>query len=173
MKLLSRQKNEPTVVKASNSNKENTCMQLYPFRIHHAFRSEAGPIWICRQVFEKQTEEQIRKNPLLLFWRNDMLRKPSRYGAYTACWVGKGIRCHGIFLILFLSGKTPFLGAYRVHSHLHVFDVDLEPSLIDEFEQQEGNRAQARMHRQNIFNPVKFIDVYGDVTDDMEELPEA
>lgn len=148
-------------------------MDLNTFRIEHAFQSEAGPLWICRQVYNKQESEQVDRNPLLLFWRNDLLRKPRRYGNYSACWTEMGIKCHGMFLLLFLPGKTPFLGAYRVHSHLHSFDLEYSPITQADFEPAKAYQAQARLRMLDQFTPERFIETYGDIRRSMEELPEA
>lgn len=136
-------------------------LNLNRFQIEACFDSEAGPLWICRQVFERQAPAQVLHNPQIAFWRNDVLRKPKYRGSYCACWIDQGSLHHGIFLFLFTQGFLPWIGAYQVMSHLHDFDIEEGDEEIKEsFDPKLARIAQAKQLGKHM-PALSFQETYG------------
>lgn len=138
------------------------------FKVLQCFTSEAGPIWVCKQIYDRH-ENCADRNPAIAFWRNDMLRKPQpRGGLYFACWVDQGYNPKHFYLFLFAKGYVPWIGTYKAMEHTRDFSVLFAPNVNgnSQFDPDLARQAQAELaeYRQmDLLRDVQsFIKEYGD-----------
>lgn len=136
---------------------------LNEFRIERCFSSMAGPVWICRQIFECHEEvEKINKNVPLAFWRNDLPRKDQqREPGYYVCWEGAGSQTSGIYLMLFPTSHLPWIGHYGCISHMERIELvlDITGEIERDFDPERARLGQTFAGRE-VLHLDRFFSMY-------------
>lgn len=149
---------------------------LNEFRIERCFSSMAGPVWICRQVFECHEEaDQISKNVPIAFWRNDLPRQAhQREPGYYVCWKGTGSRTSGVYLMLFTEGFLPWIGNYGAITHMEPIELvpDTSGRLQRKFDPERARLGQTFAEREVI--PIEdFFTMYAGVESQLVQVEDV
>lgn len=136
---------------------------LNEFRIEKCFISRAGPVWICRQIYEcHEDQEQIDANIPIAFWRNDLpLKNEERSPGYYVCWRGTGSRTSGVYLMLFMPTFLPWIGNYSAITHMDPVELqeDRTGRVQREFDPEKARCGQTFAGREVI--PLnRFLEMY-------------
>lgn len=134
---------------------------LNEFRIEQCFSSDAGPVWICRQIYDRHEDnEQVDENPPIAFWRNDRtLKNPKREPGYYCCWKGAASRTSGIYLMVFATAHLPWIGSYGIRKHMDPIELKPDPRIQEEFDPGRARQGQAFAGRE-VITVKDFLDMY-------------